>query len=79
MNISARDGLRGEKTHLLQLLLAFLEVKVLPNDGILPRELHDLLAVEVIEQTRVDLTRELPHGVYLSMGADASRDEFVCL
>ena len=49
------------RTHLFELIFALLQVEMFPDDGVLSCELHDLLAVEVIQEARVDLPREL-HG-----------------
>jgi len=57
-------------SHLLQLVLSSLQVQVPTNLRIFPRKLDDLVAVQVVEQTRVDLPRELVEEVVEELNVD---------
>lgn len=49
----------GTCTHLLELVLALLQLEVGADLWVLERKLFDLGAVQVVQDARVDLPREL--------------------
>lgn len=62
-NLTTRSGwiehVRMGDTCLFQLVFAFLQIEVSPDSRVFPRELHNFSPVKIVEESRVDFTREL--------------------
>ena len=57
-NIQA-EAQRRLRTNLFKLVLATLQIQMLPDRRVLASESDNLLPIEVVEQPRVDFPREL--------------------